>query len=85
MVRKAASYVEFFSGEANVFAQVKGAFPGVAVDYEYLKPIHGHHSNAFDINSPSGLALHVCMGFCSISMYRQMLQFWHNLFSFCGT
>ena len=50
-------YVEFFAGEANVFAKVKQNYPGTAVDFEYLKGKTGPgRSNAFDILGDSGMA-----------------------------
>ena len=49
--------MEFFAGEANVFAKVKQNYPGTAVDFEYLKGKTGPgRSNAFDILGDSGMA-----------------------------
>lgn len=49
--------MEFFAGEANVFAKVKSIYPGTAVDFEYLKERKGPgRSNAFDILGESGMA-----------------------------
>lgn len=50
-------YLEFFSGEANVFARVKKAFPATALDIEYLQNTWGTSTNAFDLLTPSGMAL----------------------------
>ena len=60
---QAVSYLELFSGEANVFAAVKTKFTGTAVDIEYLQrvpPVRGARGNAFDLNSQSGLAWRGC-------------------------
>ena len=62
---QALSYLELFSGEANVFAAVKEEFTGTAVDIEYLQRVPhagGARGNAFDLNSHSGLGWPSCRG-----------------------
>ena len=49
--------MEFFAGEANVFAEVKKLYRSTAVDIEYMEKVGGPHNNAFDILSQAGLAL----------------------------
>ena len=51
------SFIEFFAGQANVFAEVKKLYGSTALDIEYLSAIGGPRSNAFDILTASGLAL----------------------------
>lgn len=49
--------MEFFAGEANVFAEVKKLYSATAVDIEYMKKVGQPHNNGFDILSKAGLAL----------------------------
>lgn len=48
-------YIEYFSGKGNVFTEMKSLYTSTAVDIEYLSELGGTKTNAFDINSASGL------------------------------
>lgn len=63
--------MEFFSGEANVFAEVKKQHPGTAIDIEYMKGICEDCNNAFGMLTASGLGLLVMQTFTLSSLVRR--------------